>query len=654
MFCKLALRNAKRSIKDYIIYLITVTVAFSFIFAFNLLSDAKEILELSSMMENFKLVMYVVNVFIIFVVCFLINYTTKFMFQKRSKEFGTYMLLGIEKKKIARMFTLEILILGFISLLISIGLGYILNILMTYIIMNIFSAPFKVNITFSLTAFLLTFLYFGIIYLIVLFFLRRRISKLKIHDLIYYEKKNERKLRFKEYRGLILAISLFLGIVALDTFDKQFTRVGVEPSFGVIIICLLLIIVSIYGVIYTVGDFFLSVVINNKKIKYRKDNLFVARNFSAKVRSMSFTLGTLTVLITLTLICLNMSGLFKGMFEYQIDTYAPYDVMIASNEEKFGEFIDIIDNDFTIEESYTYNTYKNNNNVVKNVLDSADSGWRDYDQLIKLSDYNKLLAMRGMEQVTLNDDEYILHVNRGYEDFRNNKSLASITLDNGITLKQKLFTSYKFTSSWAIGSGYIVVVPDYVVENLEVVENHLVINTKEETTEKLANALVYAAASDFCEENEYGYTVCYNLSNVTVRGQEIANNNGMMTISLFVCYYVAIIFTTIVGTILAIQTLSDATVYKYRYQVLEKLGVEKREVNKTILKQLALFFFLPIVYPIIISFFSIRSLNKIFKIALVSDTSYLGYFALSLVIFFGIYLIYFIATYFSYKKNIND
>ena len=91
MFCKLALRNAKRSIKDYIIYLITVTVAFSFIFAFNLLSDAKEILELSSMMENFKLVMYVVNVFIIFVVCFLINYTTKFMFQKRSKEFGTYM-----------------------------------------------------------------------------------------------------------------------------------------------------------------------------------------------------------------------------------------------------------------------------------------------------------------------------------------------------------------------------------------------------------------------------------------------------------------------------------------------------------------------------------------------------------------------------------
>ena len=55
MLSKLAVRNAKRSIKDYIIYLITVTLAFSFIFAFNLISDAKSIVELSSMMQNFKL-----------------------------------------------------------------------------------------------------------------------------------------------------------------------------------------------------------------------------------------------------------------------------------------------------------------------------------------------------------------------------------------------------------------------------------------------------------------------------------------------------------------------------------------------------------------------------------------------------------------------
>lgn len=654
MLSKLAVRNAKRSVKDYIIYLITVTLAFSFIFAFNLISDAKSIVELSSMMQNFKLAMYFVNAFIMLVICFLINYTTKFMFQKRSKEFGTYMLLGIQKKKIARMFTLESLILGFISLIISFGIGYVLNIIMTYIIMNIFDAPFSVDITFSWKAVLLSFLYFAIIYLIVLFFLRRRIKKMKIHDLLYYEKQNEKTSKLKKYRGLIFIVAIFLEIVAIDTFDREFRAVEVNPSFGTIMLCLILIIISIYGVIYSLGDFILSFVLNNKKIKYKGNNLFVARTFSSKVRSMSFTLGTLTVLITLTLICLNLSGLFKGMFEYQIDTYAPYDIVIADDEERFGEYIDLVDDEYTIKESISYNTYKNTNNAVKNVLDSELNGWRDFDQLIKLSDYNKLLEMRGMEAVTLDDNEYILHVSRGYEGFKNNRNLESITLDNGIELQQKMFTSYKYTTSWAYGGGYVVVVPDYAVENLDVVENHLVINTEEETTEKFAQKLVGFAEPDFCEEDEYGYMVCYSLSSITVRGQEVANNNGLMTICLFVCYYIAIIFTTIVGTILAIQSLSDATKYKYRYQVLNKLGVDKRKLNKTILKQLSIFFLFPVVYPIIVSFFAINSLNRVFKIALVSDTTYLSYFGISLGLFFGIYLIYFIATYFGYKKNISD
>lgn len=654
MLSKLAIRNAKRSIKDYVIYLITVTLAFSFIFAFNLISDAPAIVNLSSMLENFKLVMYFVNAFIILVVCFLINYTTKFMFQKRSKEFGTYMLLGIPKKKIARIFTLESLLLGFISLLISFGLGYVLNIVMTYIILNIFNAPFAVSITFSWQALLLSFLYFAIIYLFVLFFLRRRVKKMKIHDLLYYDRQNEKKSILSKFKGFILIISIFLAVIAVDTFDKQFIGSNINPSFGIIILCLVLIIISIYGVIYSLGEFLLNFVLNSKKLKYNGNNLFVVRTFTSKVRSMSLTLGTLTVLVTLTLICLNMSGLFKGMFEYQVDLVSPYDITIADDKEELPKYKEFVADNYTIEDSLEYDTYYNKNNVVKNVIDNNYDGWRDYDQVIKLSDYNRLLEMRGMKPVFLEDDEYLLHVNKSYEEFKNNKNLASITLENGITLKQKLFTSYKYTSSWVIGLGYIIVVPDEAVLNLEVFESHLVINTKEETTEEFAKKMVEFRSPDLCEDNDFGYTICYSLASVTVRGQEIANNNGMMTICLFVCYYVAIIFTTIVGTILAIQALSDATKYKYRYQLLNKLGVEKKRLNKTVLKQLSIFFFFPVLYPILISFFVINSLNRVFKIALVSDTAYLGYYGLSLVIFFGIYLIYFIATYFGYKKNIND
>lgn len=80
MLGKLAVRNTKRSIKDYLIYLITVTIAFSLIFAFNLVASSEEVIELSTGMDTFKYILAFVNVVIIFVICFLINYTTKFLF----------------------------------------------------------------------------------------------------------------------------------------------------------------------------------------------------------------------------------------------------------------------------------------------------------------------------------------------------------------------------------------------------------------------------------------------------------------------------------------------------------------------------------------------------------------------------------------------
>ena len=89
MLGKLAYRNTKRNIKDYLIYLITVTASFSLIFAFNLVANSDEIVKLCSSMDAFKNSLFAVNILITFVICFLINYTTKFMFEKRSKELGT-------------------------------------------------------------------------------------------------------------------------------------------------------------------------------------------------------------------------------------------------------------------------------------------------------------------------------------------------------------------------------------------------------------------------------------------------------------------------------------------------------------------------------------------------------------------------------------
>ena len=239
MLSKLAKMNAKRSIKNYVIYLITVILSFSFMFAFNLISNSKEVLELSSTMANFKVAMYFTSAIVIFIVGFLINYTTKFMFQKRSKEFGTYELLGIKKNKITQMFILENIILGFFAFIFSIPIGILFSIIMSSIIMNIFELPHLIKMDFGLYPILLSGLYIIFIYFFVLFLSRRRIKKMSIYNLLYFEKQNEKLIhKNKKHRNFYFIISLFLGILSLILFDMQFNGINDEPSFVVILLCI--------------------------------------------------------------------------------------------------------------------------------------------------------------------------------------------------------------------------------------------------------------------------------------------------------------------------------------------------------------------------------------------------------------------------------
>ncbi len=653
MLSKLAKRNAKRSIRDYAIYLITVIFSFSLIFAFNLISNSKEVLELNSIMENFKIAMYFASVFIVLVVCFLINYTTKFMFQKRSKEFGTYELLGIRKKEISNMFTLENIFLGFIALLVAIPIGYIISEVMALIVTNIFEIPHFIKIDFNLTSILLLGIYFILIYVFVLFLARRRIKKMKIYDLLYLDKQNEKQIsKRNSLRNITFILSLGIGIFALILFDRQFVQVGVDPSFAKIMIAIILIIISIYGVTLTLADFILNFILKRKKLKYKGDNLFIARTFSSKIKSMSFTVGTISVLITLTLVALNISNLFKGMFLYQIDLASPYDITMEFDNEDANKFIEFIQEYYTIEEKLIYNTYKNKNGSILNSLENKI--WRNQDRVVKLSDYNKLLEMKGSKPIILNDDEYYLNTTKEFKDYLSDiTDLKDITLSNGITLRQKEVVSEGYTYSWGSGYGYITVVPDSAIKDLDVLSSHLVVNTIEKTTEEFAHKLMELYSPTICNKNDYGYEICYNLGDIEVRGENEATNKGFITITSFICFYLALIFTAVVGTILAIQSLSDSTKYKYRYQVLSKLGVRDSKLHKTIFKQLMIFFIFPLIYPIIVSFCTIASMNKIFKIALTNDFVYLGYFFVGLAIFLVIYIIYFGATYFGFKRNID-
>lgn len=665
MLSKLALRNVKRSLKDYIIYIVTVVMAFSLIFAFNFVAFSKDITELSSTMSNLKYAVIFVSIIIVFVIAWLINYTMRFMFEKRSKEFGTYMILGIEKKQINRLFLLENLILGLIAFTLSFFIGIIFGNIFSAIVMNLFEMPYQISLKISLTPVLLSVLYFVLIYTFTLFRSSHRMKKMKIHDLLYLEKKNEEKIwKKKKYRNVLFIIFVIMGATGLYLCDYFFKIM--EPYMMLyLLVAIILLIISIYGITFTLGDFILVFISKRKKIKYSKDNLFVVKNFEAKSKTIGMALGTLSLLITLNLICMNMSFVMKDAYENNIEQQAPYDILvegmysevdeswtgIGDNREKAWEYIDYIHQNYDIIDELHYQilTLKSHQ-VSKYIDDIGDNGLYNYDSYLKVSDYNKLLEMLGVDTIELKDDEYFVTGDKTVEEYleKKEKFNEKITI-NGRELSLKGTTIKNFRLGWSTGNSFIIVIPDDVAKNMQVVTELYVFNTKNETTEEDNMKLEEIGYYEFPDGD---YIAKY--FPLTVRGYMEAMNKSAMTIFSFSLLYISFIFITVVGTILSIQTLSDSNKNKYQYKLLEKLGVEKNQIHKTIRKQITANFLFPIIYPIIIAIITAFSINRLFYAVTSASMNYLVTIFITIGIFLVIYGIYYIATYITFKNNIED
>lgn len=658
MLGKLAVRNVKRSAKDYIIYLITIIISFSLIFALNLISTSEVVMKLSQGLDTFQYIMYFINAIVLGVICFLINYTTKFIFEKRSKEFGMYSLLGIKKRKINNMFLIESLLLGSIALLISMPIGFAVSQFLSLFIVKILELPQAIFIGLNLKSIILLVIYFVLIYLLVLWRANRRMKKSSINDLLSLEKKNEMKItKSKKHRGILFLISITIGIVALILWNVNFKPQAIQDSsiFYIVLICLILLIISTYGIMISVADFILSIVLKNKKIKYSKDNLFIARAFSAKVKTMGFVLGTMSMLITFAILFLNISSLNKELYDYQIEVESPFDVVVTDEKEHLNDYLDVIKEDYTIKDNFIYNIYKDKTATILKTTVSYDyqTVENQFDPIIRLSDYNRLLEIKGQEKLTLNEDEcIILSEIRFKNDTLDNIEINKITLSNGIELKLKDYTTKGY---WTRISNdyYVIVAPDESVSNLEIGSSHLAVNTKEKTKTELREKIQTKLKEYLTYINDEGKEVT-TYYNVLVKGELIEETNTMTMIISTICIYMAFIFMASVGTIIAIQSLSDSNKYKYRYKVLSYLGVKDDSIYKTIRKQLLILFGVPIIYPVIINFCLISSINNVYKVMLNNNTIYLSYFFATIIEFLLIYAVYYIATYFSFKRNIKE
>ena len=601
------------------------------------------------------------------------------MLEKRSKEFGTYQILGIEKKSISNMFTLENLIIGAIAFIIGIIVGTFLYQIFTSIIMNLFSRAYKIDITFDLKAVGMTAIYFFGIFGLVLLNCRRKIKKTKVYDLLYADKKNENNI-IRNAKGniIIFILSILLLVGALIITHKEFSNASNMGGRN-ILIAIIMLIVGIYLFYISLSSFIVKRYLNNKSRKYKKDNMFLYRNLTSKINTMSVSIGTIALMFTIIIIGGNVALLMNNMLSNEIEMGYPFEIMVSSADGDFSKYKEYIEANAEVKDLYEYRIYNIKKTGISNAFDETKfegAGVEETDTVISLTDYNKLREILGYEKVSMQDDEIIINclktVKAPLDNYiKENNNIKVV--GNDVTIKE--IRGENLAQVGFNGYYYLIIVPDSLIPKVEQEDSNLrnevgdsyyldfpynlVATTEEMTDEKfydeLCNFILTEEKQITGDLNgeEKEYTMEISLGNVQTKGERMSQAKSFYAIISFLAFYIALVFVMATATLLAIQQLSDSEKYKYRYELLKKLGMDESQMNRTIFKQLFFYFVTPIILPIIISIPATLSVASIFTIAVTWEE-----ILRNMLIVFGmlilVYGIYFIATDVQFNRNINE
>lgn len=675
MLFKLSLKNISKSIKDYAIYFFTLILGVAIFYVFNAIDDQSVMMKVSSTTaEIIKLMTNVlsgVSVFVSIILAFLIVYASRFLIKRRNKEFGVYLTLGMSKKKISLILFIETLIIGIVSLVVGLGIGFLLSQLMSILVANMFEADLtRFQFVFSTNACIKTLIYFSIMYFVVMIFNTINISKCKLIDLMHSNKKSE-KIKLKN--PLFCTIVFIISCIALGFAYYQVTG-GIEKMTyaNSIFVPIGIGAVSTFFVFWSLSGLLLKIFISMKNTYYKGLNSFTLRQFSSKINTMTFSMTIICLMLFITICVLSSALSMKNSLNKNVVEFSPRDVEISKPAN-----VDLEDSDFTdkqienyklsFEEIFTKNgfDFKKFKNIVYFSLYADDYvtlkstlgtyyktakknypflRYDDYIVLMKNSDYNNLANNFNLEKINLNSDQYAVVGN--YKEMIDIKNEA-LKRNTEIIVNQRIYLpKYKkaINGFYEMGSqkseiGFIVLPDDALNENQKI-SNKMVAdyNGNQDDIEKDVTSFL---------NNTSKYIITFNTKK-DIRDASV----GLGAIVTFLGLYLGIIFLISCAAILALKELSESSDNVEKFVVLRKIGVDEQELNKALFKQIGIFFMFPLILAIIHSIFGVMFCNNILKTMGVS-------FNLKSVIITSLFIIfiyggYFFITYICSKNIIKE
>lgn len=359
---------------------------------------------------------------------------------------------------------------------------------------------------------------------------------------------------------------------------------------------------------------------------YKRECLFLLRQFSSKMRNTCFVLGTLSLLFTFALVGSSFAFMLSDYQNRQLDVEYPFDIIILSDdtENDFAEEERLINKNAALQSVLKYNVYQNGTSdmgdfLYQNLRIFGDKdkdpvmaegkravAYYDYDVYMGISDYNCLREMLGLTPVALQDSQYLIHLsNRVYQEIKDKRPELENSVHIGLDFAG--FRTEGFAQNGHNGADYIK------------------IGTEE---------LFLMPAT------------------IQVKSREVLELKFLMSTLSFPLFYIGLVFLCVSLTVLSVQQLSDSHKYKFRYQILHMLGMGKRKIGVVVAKQLFFYYLCPVILSILVSVLFIVKAGQQFVAYTGIRTEGALYFSVSLGGFLGVYVFYFVLTYFQFMKNI--
>jgi putative ABC transport system permease protein len=696
MLFKLSLKNMKKSFKDYAIYFLTLVLGVALFYMFNSIDSQQAMLEVSkSTRDLIKLMISLlgfVSVFIAVVLGFLIVYANNFLINRRKREFGIYMTLGMGKRQISKIILIETIIIGILSLAVGLIIGIFASQFMSVLVAKLFDADMtEFTFVFSINSCVKTCVYFAVMYIAVMIFNTMTISRYKLINLLNANKRNEEvKIKNPIISVMVFILSVLILGYAYYLVTKGINKIITDEQ---LLVPILLGIVGTAGVFWSLSGFFLKVIQSRKKLYLSGTNMFVLRQLNNKINTTVVSMTVICLMLFMTITVLSSSLSLQTSMDAELEEMTPVDV----NLYKTAELPESYKNPYTGEITKYSNeqiedskhsvlyTLENNGYDINNLKDITEitvysiPGWTwkeslgDYyniakeemptlryntqELIIKVSDYNKIARLYGLKEYSIDDkNEYIMLCD--YDSMENLRNPAlkngGIVEINGNKYHSKYDTcmeGFYMISTSHTNTGIILVSDDFDLKDEWKEQEFLAanFNTDSEEEKEELNLAFSDTNSTFYKNLDEKEITLDGMTKISI----MEASKGVASMVIFIAIYLGIIFLIASAAILALKQLTESSDNKYRYTILRKIGCDEKMINKALFRQIFIFFMLPIIVAIIHSIFGIQFVLKVMSV-LSSSEELLPSVILTAIIIGLIYGLYFYATYSGSKRIIKN